>query len=173
MKSLNSLSNQVSGLPTRTIETFAHGFRFDRSRFREWNYFAVEAESRICNPAPLSAGWSNPNAGLAAAMDNRQSPLGFELQNLAVGNHLRVEGVNNFNYFIAEDQFWPNPYEIGNAADYQSENEFEEHLYGVCSDVEAVDHKENNEYESSTSPRVITSRSEGFGHMPSIAGDRR
>lgn len=173
MKSFYSLSNHVGSLSTKATKAFTHSFRTASARLSEGNSSAVPAECRVGYPSSLSAGRSNPHIRAAAAMNNSESPLSFEIQNFTVGNQLSAKWINNLDILNTKNKFWLNPNGISNKSQEQGENKLKNGLNGVLNRKETVDDKEGKQSKRCASPDEITPGPEGFIHLPSIAGDRR
>ena len=173
MKSFDSLSNQVSSLSTETIETRTHSFSSRCSRFGEWDTSSIPSKSRIGYPSTLSASRSNPNASLSIGMDNCERPLSLKIKHIAVRNQDLVKGIYHLNNIISKDELGSNPDYVSNPTQCETNSQLENVLHGIGNDHEAISGEEKNKYERGTRPYKIASRSKGFRHMLSIAGDRK
>ena len=172
MKSFYPLSDHVGSLSTKATKACTHGFRTASASRGEGNTLAIPTKSRVGYPTSLSAGRSNPYSRPASAMNNCESPLSFDIQNFTVWNQLSAKWINNFDTLITEYKFRLNPDGISNTTQKQSESKLEDGLSWVAKGRKTVDHKEEQQSKRCSSPDEITSRPEGFVHLPSIAGDR-
>ena len=171
MQSLNSLSNHVSSLPAKAVETFAHGSRFSAIGFGKRHVSSVKTKLRVGYPSSLAACGSHPDSSLASSVNDFQSPLRFEFNNIAVCNRFTSPRINNMYSVIAKNQFGFNPYQIGETAQHSTAEQFNNPLSWIFQNKEAVGSKENQQSKRSTCPDEITFGSEGFRHELSIAGE--
>ncbi len=173
MKSLNSLSNHVSSLPAKAVETFAHGSRFSAIGFGKGHVSSVKAKLRVGYPSSLAACGSNPDSSLASSVNDFQSPLRFEFNNIAVSNRFTSPRVNNKYFVITKNQFGFNPDQIGDTAQHNAHQQFNNPLTWIFENKETVGGEKNQQQKRCTSPDVITFGAEGFRHVPIIAGERQ
>lgn len=173
MKSLHPLANKVGSLTTEAVETGAHGFRIVGSGFGHWHSTSVKTKGFVGNPSALSAGWSNPNTGFSARVDDGQSPLGFKVNDVSVGNQLSLDWVDNLNTVFTQDHLWSNPNQVGSKSQYAAEQQLHKRLGSAAGNNEAVGSEEHNQKKSSASPNEVASRSKGFSHHTIIAGEAK
>ena len=173
MNSLDTFSNQVSSLPANAVQTFAHRFHSTISGFREGKIAAVPTKFFISDPALFSAGRRNPYSRLSPRMNNGKNPLRIKAKNVAVGNRLGFKGIYNFDDIFSQNQFRSNPNEVCNSPENKGEHYVEEGLHGAGTNPETINGKEGNQNKRGTGISKITSRSKGFIHLPSIAGERK
>ena len=171
MKSLNSLSYHVSGLSAKTVEASAHAPSVVVSGFREWDIASQHAESLFSYPLSLSASRGNPYSGFTSSVNNCESPLGFEFDNIGIGNQLGSERVYNLYNVIPENKFRFYPNCKGNSNQYNTNQEFEDDLKCAGIDRKTVSSKKRDQYDRNSSPYKITSGAKSFIHMPIIAGE--
>ena len=171
MKSLNSLSNHVGSLPAEAVETFAHSSSVSAFGFGEGHPASVKTKLGIGNPSTLATSGSNPDSSLTTSVNDLKSPLRFEFNNIAVGNRFTSPRINNKYFVITKNQFGFNPDQIGDAAQQNAHQQFNNPLTWIFENKEAVGGKKNQQQKRSTSPDEITFGSEGFRHKPSIAGE--
>ena len=172
MKSLNSLSDHVGSLPTKAVETFAHGSRVSAVGFGERHAASVKTELRVGNPSSLSTSGSNPNSSLTTSVNYLKSPLRFKLNNIAVGNRFTSPRINHIYCVITKNQFGFNPDQIGKAAQHNAAQQFNIPLSWIFKDKDAVGGKEKKQKKRNTGPDEITFGAKGFSHGPIIAGER-
>ena len=173
MKSLNSLSNHVSSLPAKAVETFAHGSRFSAIGFGKGHVSSVKTKLRVGYPSSLAACGSHPDSSLASSVNDFQSPLRFEFNNIAVSNRFTSPRVNNKYFVIAKNQFGFNPDQIGDTTQHNAHQQFNNPLTWIFKNKEAVDSEKNQQQKRSTRPDEITFGAKGFRHVPIIAGERQ
>ncbi len=172
MKSLNSLSNHVGSLSTKAVETFAHGSRVSVIGFGERHAASVKTKLRVGNPSSLSTSGSNPNSSLATSVNDLKSPLRFKLDNIAVCNRFTAPRINNKYFVITKNQFGFNPYQVGETAQHNTAQQFNNPLRWILEDKETVGSEKNQQQKSGTGPDEITFGAKGFRHVPIIAGER-
>ena len=173
MKSLNSLSNHVGSLPTKAVQTFAHSSGFSAFGFRERHSASVKTKLRVGNPSSLATSGSNPDASLTFSVNDLKSPLRFEFNNIAVSNRFTSPRVNNNYLVISKNQFGFNPDQIGDTAQHNTAQQFNNPLTWILKDKETVGSEKNQQQKRSTSPDEITFGAKGFRHVPIIAGERQ
>lgn len=173
MKSFNALSNQVSGLTTKTIETFTHRFGLYFSRGGERDLTSVPTKALICNPPSLTAGWSNPHTGLTPRVDNSQSPLCLEFFDITVWDFNRAQRIDYFNRFRLENHFGFDPKEIDGHCKNDRNNQLRDRLGRILQDKERVSGKKRDKHQGNSSQYEIASGAKSFIHSLSIAGDTR
>lgn len=171
MKSLYPLANKVGSLTTEAVETRAHGLGVIGFGLGHGNATSVKAKGFVSNPSALSAGWSNPNAGFSARVDDGQSPLGLKLKDVRVRNQLGLDWIDNLDTVFAQNKFWSNPNQVGSNAQNSTEHQLEKSLGSAAGNNEAVGSEEHNQKKSSASPNIVASRSKGFSHRTIIAGE--
>ena len=172
MNSLNSLSNHVGSLPTKAVETFAHGFRGSSVGFRERHLASVKTKLRVCDPSSLATSGSNPDSSLTTIVNDLKSPLRFEFNDLGVQNRFTSPRINNMYSVIAKNQFGFNPDQISATAQDNTAEQFNNPLSWIFKNKEAVSGKEKKQKKRNTGPDEITFGAKGFSHGPSIAGER-
>lgn len=172
MKSLNSLSNHVGSLPTKAVETFAHSSGFSAFGFRERHSASVKTKLRVGNPSSLATSGSNPDASLTFSVNDLKSPLRFEFNNIAVSNRFNAPRIDNMYSVIAKNQFGFNPYQVGETAQHNTAQQFNNPLSWILKDKETVGSEKNQQQKRSTGPDEITFGAKGFRHVPIIAGER-
>lgn len=172
MEFLHPLSNDVCGLTTQTVGAFAHRFRVVSCGFGQGKTAAVPPEGGVGNPPAFSAGRSDPDPRLAPSVDDRKSPLGFEINHVGVGDQLGLEGVYDLDRIALEDKFWSHPYDVGDGSEGATEYEFDNRLQRVGNDIQAVYGEEKNQHVRHTCEDKVSPRAKSLIHIPSIAGSR-
>lgn len=172
MKLFHPLSNDVCGLTAQTVGAFAHRFRVVSCGFRQWKTATVPPEGGVGNPPAFSTGRSDPDPRFAPSVDDRKSPLGFEINHVGVGNQLGLEGVYDLNRIAPENKFWSHPYDVGDGSETATEYEFDSRLQRVGNDIQAVYGEEKNKHVRHTCEDKVSPRAKSFIHTPSIAGRR-
>lgn len=170
MKFFDLLSNKVCGLPAQTIDAFAHRFRAMSCRFRKRNTTAIPSESSISNPAAFPASWSDPDPRFSVLVNNRKSPLSFEINHFRVRNEHSSEWIHDLDRIALENKFWSHPHDVGDKTEADAEYEFENCLQRFGNYIEAVDGEEKNQHVRHTCKNKVPLRAKGFTHAPSIAG---
>ena len=172
MRSLYSFANHVSGLSAQTVETRTHRFHSfaDRSTCR--SVPTNPAKFLFSNPSLLSARWRYPDSARSASVNDSQAPLSFQVKHVAVGNQLGSKWIHDLDYIVSQNEFGFNPKNVNNNAKNEAENQFADDLKIVVNNPETVYGKKENQQISGTSPNKVASRSKGFIHHPSIAGER-
>ena len=173
MNSLDTLSNQVSGLPANAVQTFAHRFHSTISGFREGKTAAVPTKFFISDPALFSAGGRNPYSSLSLGVNNSKNPLRIKAEYIAVGNQLGFKWIDNFDHIFSQNQFRSNPNEVCNSPENKGEHNVKEGLPGARTNPETINGKECNQNKRGTGISKIAARPKGFIHLPSIAGERK
>lgn len=173
MKSLNSLSNHVGSLPTEAVETFAHSSRVSAFGFRERHSASVKTKLRVGNPSSLATSGSNPDASLTSSVNDLKSPLRFEFNDIAVQNRFNAPRIDNMYSVITKNKFGFNPDQIGDTAQPNTAQQFNNPLTWIFENKDAVDGKEKKKQKRNTGPDEITFGAKGFRHVPIIAGERQ
>lgn len=172
MRSLYSFADHVGSLSAQTVETCTHRFHSiaDGSTCR--SVPANPAKFLFSNPSLLSARWRYPNPASAASMNDSQAPFSFQVKHVAVGNQLSSKWIDDFDYIISQNEFGFNPKNVNGNAENEAECQFAGDLKFVVNNPQTVRGKKQNQQVSGTSPNEVASRSKGFIHRPSIAGER-
>ena len=173
MRSLNSFTNHVSGLSTKAIEARAHRFHCITPRVAARYIPADPSKFFFSNPSLLSASRRNPHSTLATSMNYAKAPLGFQIQNISVGNQLTSKRIYNFNRVNSQKEFGLNPKNVNKKTENGAQHQVAHNLYIVVDNPQAIRCEEGNQYIRSTSPSEVASGSKGFIHHPSIAGERK
>lgn len=170
MRSLQTLTNQVCGLPTQTVDALAHRFGSSITCGGHRHSAAVPTKSRVCDPSSLPAHWRDPNSGLASTMHNHERPLGFKIKHVTVGNPFGPERVDHLNQIILENEFGSYPDCVGEDSKSNAKRQLQSALQGLGGDVETVDCEENNQNKRHACENEMTSRPKDCAHISSIAG---
>ncbi len=173
MVSFNALSNHVGGLPTKTVETFAHGFRGNTVRFRKRHVASVITKLSVSNPLSFAARWGNPDSSFASGVNDLQSPLCLELDDFAIGNRFTSPWINNMQNIILKNQFRSNTYQISATTQHNAHQQLNSSLRRILKYKETVSSKEKKQSKRSSSPDEITFGAKGLRHLPIIAGERQ
>ena len=171
MASFNSLSNHISSLPAKAVQTPTHAFSGVLGGLRQWDMASVHTKSLLGNPPSFSTGRSNPYSGLSASVNNPECPLCLEFYNIIVRNYLSFQGVNNLEHFIPKDEFGSNPDYKANSNQSQTDQHFDHDLNWISVDNKTVGPEKTNEQNRSAGPNKIASWAKGFRHTPIIAGE--
>ncbi len=171
MASLNSLSNHVSSLPTKAVQTPTHGFSGVVGGLGQRDMASVHAKSLLGNPLPFSTGRSNPYSSLSASVNNLECPLSLEFYNIIIRNYLSFQGVNNFENFIPKDEFGSNPDYKANSNQCKTDQHFHHDLNWISVDNKTVGREKTDEQNRNASPNEVASWAKGFRHRPIIAGE--
>lgn len=173
MQSLQSFANHVGRLATYAVEASTHRFHSRTFGIAERNTSANPSKFFISNPPLLSSRRSYPHSALAAGMNNRKSPLGIKFQNIAIRNRFGSQRIDDLNHVVAQYEFWSHPERINQSGEKKANRQFEYSLARVHINPEAVNSKKSDQRKSSARPSKVASRSKGFIHHPSIAGERK
>lgn len=173
MKSLYSLSDHVSSLSAKAVETFAHSFRGNTVGLGKRHVAAVKTKLSISNPLSFATRGSDPDSSLSLGVNDLQSPLCLELDDIAIGNRFTSPWINNMHNIILKNQFGSNPYQISTAAQNNAHQQLNSSLSRILKDKETVGSKEKKQNKRSASPYEITFGAKGLRHLPIIAGERQ
>ena len=173
MTSLNSFSDQVSGLTANTVKTFAHSLHFSGSRFGKWKSVSIPTKLLVRDPSLFATRRRNPNLRFASRMIDGQHPLRLKAYHIAVSNQIGMQRVYNFNEAVAQNHLGFNPNEINHYGENKSEQKIKSVLTGIASNPETIGHEENYQNKRAPRPDQVVSRSKSFSHNLSIAGDRK
>jgi hypothetical protein len=173
MRSLNSFANHVSSLSAQTVQTRAHRFHSLAFKSSGRSVSANPAKFLFSNPALLSARWSYPNSAPALSVNDCQAPLSIQINHVAVGNQDSSKWIDDFDYIISQNEFGFYPKNVNGNAKNEAENQVAGDLKIVANNPECVHSKKGYQQISSTGPNKVASRSKGFIHHPSIAGERK
>ena len=171
MKALNSLSNHVSGLPAKTVQTSAHGLGLVMAGFGERDIASKHSKSLFSYPLSLSTSRSNPHSGFASSMNNSESPLCLKFKHILVGNQLGAKRVYNLYGMIPENKFGFDPDCIGYSDQDKTNQQFKGDLKGVGIYRKTVSGKKTHHCNRNAGPNKITSGTKSFIHKPIIAGE--
>ena len=172
MRSLYSFANHVGSLTAQTVETCTHRFHSIACRSTGRSVPANPAKFLFSNPSLLSARRCYPDSAPAASVNDCQAPLSFQFKHVAVGNQLSSKWIDDFDYIISQNEFGFDPKNVNDNAENEAERQFAGDLKIVANNPETVHGKKDNQQVSSTSPSKVASRSKGFIHQLSIAGER-
>lgn len=173
MRSLYSFTNHVGSLSTQTVETGTHRFHPLALKSSGRSVSANPAKFLFSNPALLSTHWGYPNPGPTASVNYGQAPLSFEIKHVAVSNQHSSKWIDDFDYIISQNEFGFNPKNVNDDAENNADNQVADDLKIVADNPESVHGKKHNQQVRGTSPNKVASRSKGFIHHPSIAGERK
>lgn len=171
MQSLYSFPNHVSSLSTQTVETCTHRSHSLVFGCATWSVSANPAKFLFSNPALLSARWRYPDSARTSGVNNSQAPLSFQVKHVAVGNQFSSKGIDDFDHIISQNEFGFNPKNVNNDSESEAEKQVADDLKIVADNPQSVHGKKHNQQVSSTGPSKVASRSKGFIHHPSIAGE--
>ena len=171
MKTLNSLSNHVRSLSTKTVHTAAHGFGLGMTGFGKRNITSQHAKFLFCDPSSLSTSWGNPNSGFASSMNNGKRPFCFEFEHVLVVDQFSPQWINNLKSMISENKFGFDPDGTGNCDQHSTNQKFEGDLKSVAVDSKTIHGKKTYQQNRNASPSKITSGTKSFIHTPIIAGE--
>ena len=173
MSSLHTFANKVGSLPTYAIKTRAHRFHASAVGFTERKSSSVPSELFFSDPSLFAGSWSHPNSGFSSRVNDGKAPLGFQIQNFAIGNQLGAKWIDNFNDIISQNKFRSDPNKENDSAEDETKQKFEDCLRNISTNPEAVDSEKSYQDHGNTRPSEITARPESFIHSLSIAGDRK
>jgi hypothetical protein len=173
VKSLHPLPDYVSGLTAETVETSTHGFSAVHVGFSKGNTTSINPKSFIGNPSALPRGGRNPDSSSASRMNNRQSPFGFQIDNVTIWNQDGVERVHDAKVIVQKHNLWSYPSYVNDASEEDRYENLKENLNPVINHQEAVQCEKSKKQQSHTCPDKVTSWSESFAHSPIIAGESK
>ena len=166
MKTLNSLSNHVSGLSAKTVKASTHGFGLGMTGFGERDVTSQHAKSLFSNPLSFSARRSNPNSGFTSSVNNSESPLRLKFEHILVGDGLSSKRVNNLYSVISENKFGFKPDRAGDCDQHSTNQQLEGDFKSAV-----IDSKKTDQQNRKASPYEVTSGTKSFIHTPIIAGE--
>ena len=173
MRSFDSLSNDIGGLPAQTVQAGTHTpFSFVPT-LGDSETAGVPTKFLFCDPTLLAARGGDPHRGSPSSVNNRQGPFGFKLQDFSVANALTSKRVNNFNRFDTQNHLGFNPKSVNNHTEGRTKSQFDNRLHCVGTYQDAVCTKKNYQHVRTASPRKIASGAKSFIHNPSIAGETK
>jgi hypothetical protein len=105
-------------------------------------------------------------------VNNNQAPFSFHFKHITISNQLSPKWIDDFDDIISQNEFGLNPKNVNNSAENDTQSQFAGDLKIVANNPETIHGKKQNQQVSSTSPSKVASRSKGFIHQPSIAGER-
>ena len=173
MSSFDALTNHVGSLTADAVKAVTHRFHFSSSGFGKWQTVSVPPKFFISDPSLLSARGSNPDFGSPPLVNDRQNPLGLEINDISVFDQLASKWVDDFNEIIAQNHFGFDPNKMDQSRENECENGFENLLSGFFNHQETIGHEENEQYQRTACPDEVVSGSKSFIHNLSIAGDRK
>ena len=171
MKTLNSLSNHVSGLSAKAVHTSTHGFGLGMTGFGKRDIASQHAKSLFSNPLSLSTSWGNPNGGFTSSVNNSESPLRLKFEHILISDGGSSKWVYNLKSMIAENKFGFDPDGTGNCDQHSTNQKFEGDLKSVAVDSKTIHGKKTYQQNRNASPSKITSGTKSFIHTPIIAGE--
>lgn len=170
MGSFYSFSYQVGRLPACAIKTGTHRFCTCVFGVAEWKATSIPTKFFVSNPPLFPSGWSYPYPTFSTSVHNRQAPLCFQLQNVAVRNRFSPKRINNLNYIFFQHQFRFNPNQVDKQPQSQATYQLKRNLSKALSDQKTIHNEQSNQYERAARPNIITSGSKSLVHDLSIAG---
>jgi len=173
MQSLYSFANHVGSLSTQAVQTRTHRSHCLIFGCTGRSVSANPTKLLLRNPALLSAGRGYPDFARTTSVNDSQAPFSFQLKHIAVGNQLSSKGINDFDNIISQNEFGFNPKNVNNYAENEAEKQLADDLKIVVDNPESVNSKKDNKQVSSTGPSKVASRSKGFIHVLSIAGETK
>ncbi len=171
MKTLNSLSNHVSGLSAKTVHTSAHSFGLGMTGFGKWDVTSQHAKFLFSNPSSLSTSRGNPNSGFTSSVNNSESPLSLKFEHILVGDRFSSKRINNLKSVISENKFGFDPDRTGNCDQDSANQQFQGDFKSAVIDSKTVNSKKTDQQNRKASPRKIASGAKSFIHTPIIAGE--
>ena len=173
MQSLNSFANHVGSLTTQTVEARTHRFGSRAFGITYGHVSAKVSKFLFSNPSLLSTGRGYPHSAFATSVNNSQAPFGFQVKNVAIGNHFSSKRINDFNHIDSQNEFGFNPKNVNKRTENDTQQQVAHALNAATSNPQAVGGKECNQYISSRRPSEVTAGPKGFIHNLSIAGERK
>ena len=173
MQTLNSFANHVGGLTTQAVHARTHRFGSCNFGVTCWHVSAKVSKFLFSYPSLFSTRRGYPNSAFTASVNNSKAPLGFQIENVAVGNQLGSQGINNFNHIGSKNKFGFNPEDVNKSTEKKAQHQVAHDLNVVTSNPQAVRSEERDQYISSGRPSEVTAGSKGFIHNLSIAGERK
>lgn len=171
MKTLNSLSNHVSGLPTKAVQTSTHTFRSVVSGLRKRDTTSIHSKSLLGYPLSLSTSGSNPDSSFAPRVNDTQSPLCLEFKHVLVSNKVGTKRVYNFQRLFSKNEFGPNPNRKADSGQNQTNHHFDSNLKSIRVYDITVQSKKSDEQDRNAGPYKIAFGTKGFIHSAIIAGE--
>jgi len=171
MGSLHSLADKEGGLSTHAVKTRTHRFHSIAFGFTERKPSSVPSKLFFGNPSLFASSWGHPNPDFSTSVNDGKAPLSFQIQNFSIRNQLGTKWVDNFDNFLSQNKFWPNPNKVDNSPEEETNQKFEKCLCRISANPEAINSKKSYQDHGNASPSEITARPEGFIHKLSIAGE--
>ncbi len=155
----NSSSTAVTGF------ALAGGYRF-LANLSSLKISVVELINSACRPRITATRWSSPDSSSIFFMDDKKSPFGFEILNIAVGHVDRTQWVDDSQPFVMKKQLWPHPKKVNQTGD---DTGYAEVDYQVSSSWEKQDlnAKGDDECIADEGKDYIAHRSNFFGFVHS------
>lgn len=115
---VDTFLNQVRSQTAVALEAPAHTGQFASVAGATRNAIGggIPARSALADPALLATGGRNPNAGLASGVMDFQGPLGFEFDDVVVGNDGLTKWVHNDEIVLAKHELRAKPERSGSSA---------------------------------------------------------
>jgi len=111
MQALETLTNHCRSHAAVTRKTVADGSEITLSHFTEISALGRPATDTLSNPSLLAVGRSNPNSGPFAVVVYAQSPLGFKVVDIFVGDGLLTERVYDHQVVFVQHELRSHPHE--------------------------------------------------------------
>ena len=171
MQSLHLLPNQIGCLPAEAVKALAHHGRFLVFIVSGQNAPTKHPKSFIGDPPTFAARWCDPNSRFTSFMDDGQSPLSFQAQNITVGDKSCCNWIHDHNTVCVEHHFGLYPKEITYAAKYAADKKFNYCLGVKPNHQKAICHEQNQQRKRDTSPDKIAFGPKRIVHLSIIAGE--
>ena len=173
MISFDSLSNKEGGLSTHAVEASAHRFGTSATGLAKRKSSSIPSKFFLGYPSLLTSSGCNPNSGFAARVNYRKAPFSFQVQNIIVGNQHRSKRIYDLDKVSLQNKLWSNPKNVYEKSKNRTDHQVTNNLDIVANHPETINYEKRNQNVGSNRPSKVTSRSEGFIHHPSIAGERK
>ena len=172
MRSLNSFADHVSRLPAHAVEARTYGFHSITIRPIGWQASPNPTKFLLSNPSLFSASWSYPHFAGAASVNDRQAPLGFQVNHIAIGNQLGSKRIHNFNRISSQYQFGFNPKTVNKKAENCAEDQVADDFKIILDYPQTINGEKRNQNKGSNRPSKVAFGSKCFAHHLIITGER-
>ncbi len=171
MTSLHAFADYVGGLSTKAVKARTHGFHSVVFGSTTSGVSTNPSKFLLRYPSLLSTRRSNPNSRFSAGVNNGQAPLSLQVNYVTVGNGLSSKWINHLDHVGTKYKLGLDPENVDHGAEKDAGNQIANDLKIIFNDPESVDREKHDQYVGSSRPSKVTSRSKGFIHHLSIAGE--
>lgn len=174
MTPLHTFTDNVSRLSAQTVETRAHRFHsggLRRSNCASSGISTNPSKFYFSNPTLLAACRRHPDSRFSVLVNNGKAPLSLQINNVTISNRHSSKRIYDLDCFGSQDELGFNPKNVNQGAKKGADNQISNNFKIIFNNPKGIESEKRDQYVRSDRPGKVTSRSKGFIHHLSIAGE--